>query len=111
MAKPKYHLPNDHIGNVFWHLMFSQRFLALEMGDIFSFAIHSASTFGAMEHFTLPETGFTVGFPKALIVRPNGDAIPGGVSPDIKISRQGSNEGKGEYGITQCHSHHNDSIK
>jgi C-terminal processing protease CtpA/Prc len=32
-----------------------------------------ATTYGAMEHFTLPNTGFKVGFPKAYIVRPSGD--------------------------------------
>ncbi len=44
-----------------------------------------ATTYGAMEHFTLPETGIQVGFPKALIVRPNGSRVPDGVSPDIEL--------------------------
>ena len=44
-----------------------------------------ATTHGAMEHFTLPETGIVVGFPKALIVRPNGDTRPDGVSPDVPL--------------------------
>jgi len=44
-----------------------------------------ATTFGAMETFTLPNTGFKVGFPKAYIVRPSGDKRPGGVQPDILI--------------------------
>lgn len=44
-----------------------------------------ATTYGAMEHFTLPETGIEVGFPKALIVRPNGSRVPDGVSPDISF--------------------------
>lgn len=44
-----------------------------------------ATTYGAMEHFTLPETGIEVGFPKALIVRPNGSRVPDGVSPDIRF--------------------------
>jgi len=44
-----------------------------------------ATTFGAMETFNLPNTGFKVGFPKAYIVRPSGDKRPGGVQPDIVI--------------------------
>lgn len=44
-----------------------------------------ATTYGAMEHFTLPETSIEVGFPKALIVRPNGSRVPDGVSPDIEF--------------------------
>jgi C-terminal processing protease CtpA/Prc len=44
-----------------------------------------ATTFGAMETFTLPRTGLVVGFPKACIVRPRGDLVPRGVVPDIAI--------------------------
>ncbi len=44
-----------------------------------------ASSYGAMEHFTLPNTGMTVGYPKAHIVRPSGDATIRGVVPDIAI--------------------------
>jgi hypothetical protein len=44
-----------------------------------------ATTFGAMETFTLPRTGLVVGFPKAFIVRPSGDLSPRGVVPDISI--------------------------
>ncbi|MBB1061250.1 S41 family peptidase [Marilutibacter spongiae] len=44
-----------------------------------------ASTYGAMEHFTLPRTGIEVGYPKARILRPNGDPSPRGVVPDIAI--------------------------
>ena len=44
-----------------------------------------ATTFGAMEQFTLPNTGFTIGYPKALIVRPSGDTRVAGVTPDIAI--------------------------
>jgi len=44
-----------------------------------------ATAFGAMEHFTLPATGIVLGFPKAHIVRPNGDARSKGVMPDIAI--------------------------
>lgn len=44
-----------------------------------------ASTYGAMETFTLPRTGIEVGFPKARILRPSGDPRPRGVVPDIAI--------------------------
>ncbi|MBX3711634.1 MAG: hypothetical protein KF800_06715 [Lysobacter sp.] len=44
-----------------------------------------ASTLGAMEQFTLPRTGIEVGYPKARILRPNGDPRPRGVVPDIAI--------------------------
>ena len=44
-----------------------------------------ATTYGAMEHFTLPNTGFRVGFPKAYIIRPSGDERLGGVQPDLVI--------------------------
>jgi C-terminal processing protease CtpA/Prc len=45
-----------------------------------------ATTFGAMEKFTLHNTGISVGYPKALIVRPNGSKLPDGVTPDISIT-------------------------
>lgn len=44
-----------------------------------------ATTLGAMEQFTLPRTGIEVGFPKAHIIRINGDTRPRGVVPDIAI--------------------------
>lgn len=44
-----------------------------------------ATTYGAMEQFTLANTGFSVGFPKAYILRPNGDTRVAGVTPDIAI--------------------------
>ncbi|MEM8816595.1 MAG: S41 family peptidase [Pseudomonadota bacterium] len=44
-----------------------------------------ATTYGAMETFTLPHTGFTVGFPKAHIIRPSGERRADGVSPDWPI--------------------------
>ncbi|MDE1147959.1 MAG: S41 family peptidase [Azospirillaceae bacterium] len=43
------------------------------------------TAYGAMEQFTLPVTGITVGFPKAHIIRPNGDTRARGVVPDIAI--------------------------
>jgi len=44
-----------------------------------------ATTYGAMEQFTLPRTGIEVGFPKAQIIRVNGDMRARGVVPDIAI--------------------------
>jgi len=44
-----------------------------------------ASTYGAMEQFTLSRTGITVSFPKARLVRPNGNTDARGVVPDIAI--------------------------
>ncbi len=45
-----------------------------------------ATTHGAMEQFTLPNTGIQVGFPKARIVRPSGDTEARGVVPDHAIA-------------------------
>jgi hypothetical protein len=44
-----------------------------------------ATTYGAMEQFALNHTGLLVGYPKARIVRPNGDLRSRGVTPDIPI--------------------------
>jgi hypothetical protein len=44
-----------------------------------------ATTYGAMETFNLQRTGIVVGFPKAHIVRPNGDRRSHGVDPDIVL--------------------------
>jgi hypothetical protein len=44
-----------------------------------------ATTYGAMETFTLPHTGITVGFPKAHIIRPSGEKKSDGVTPDWVI--------------------------
>ena len=44
-----------------------------------------ATTYGAMEQFKLPYTGLSVGYPKARIVRPNGDLSAKGVTPDRPI--------------------------
>lgn len=46
-----------------------------------------ASTYGAMEQFTLPNTGLTVGYPKARILRPNGNPEARGVRPDAVLLR------------------------
>ncbi|MDG2520746.1 hypothetical protein P7B02_04255 [Caulobacter segnis] len=43
------------------------------------------TTYGAMETFKLPRTGVVVGFPKALITRPNGGKAARGVTPDVAI--------------------------
>ena len=45
-----------------------------------------ATTYGAMEHFSLPYSGFVVGYPKAHIIRPNGDSHSHPVTPDISIN-------------------------
>lgn len=45
-----------------------------------------ASTYGALEKFTLRRTGIEVSFPKARILRPSGDPQARGVVPDITIS-------------------------
>lgn len=44
-----------------------------------------ATTYGAMEHFTLPLTGIRVGFPKAHIIRPSGVEHPHPVTPDLEL--------------------------
>jgi C-terminal processing protease CtpA/Prc len=44
-----------------------------------------ATTYGAMEQFALKHTGLAVGYPKARLVRPNGDPRSRGVTPDIAI--------------------------
>lgn len=45
-----------------------------------------ATTYGAMEHFSLPHSEFVVGYPKAHIIRPNGDAHSHPVTPDVLIN-------------------------
>ena len=45
-----------------------------------------ATTYGAMEHFTLPNSGFKVGYPKAHIIRPNGEVKSHPVSPDTSFN-------------------------
>jgi hypothetical protein len=44
-----------------------------------------ATTYGAMEHFTLEHSGFTVGYPKAMIIRPNGERAPHPLEPDVRL--------------------------
>ncbi len=44
-----------------------------------------ATTYGAMEQFTLSRTAIEVGYPKAYIIRPNGDQTIAGVTPDVEI--------------------------
>ncbi|GAB5453993.1 MAG: hypothetical protein Hens2KO_02220 [Henriciella sp.] len=39
-----------------------------------------------MEHFTLPYSNFKVGYPKAHIIRPNGETRAHPVSPDVSIA-------------------------
>jgi C-terminal processing protease CtpA/Prc len=47
--------------------------------------VDMATTYGAMERFTLPETGIVVAYPKALIVRPSGNDKAHPVSPDVEL--------------------------
>ena len=44
-----------------------------------------ATTFGAMEQFSLPNSGFVIGYPKAHIIRPNGEESSHPVTPDVLI--------------------------
>lgn len=44
-----------------------------------------ATTYGAMEHFTLPNSGFRVGYPKAHIIRPNGEERSHPLTPDVLL--------------------------
>ncbi|WP_300530109.1 S41 family peptidase [Maricaulis sp.] len=44
-----------------------------------------STTYGAMEYFSLPTTGIRVGYPKAHIIRPNGDDHPHPVTPDLEL--------------------------
>ena len=44
-----------------------------------------ATTYGAMESFTLPISGFDFGFPKAHIIRPSGERESDGGTPDLTI--------------------------
>ena len=47
--------------------------------------VDMATTYGAMERFTLPHTGIVVAYPKALVVRPNGKESAHPLSPDIPL--------------------------
>lgn len=44
-----------------------------------------ATTYGAMEQFALPRTGLVVGYPKAHIIRPNGDERSAPLTPDVRL--------------------------
>lgn len=44
-----------------------------------------ATSYGSIETFKLPNTGLIVNFPKAHIIRPSGNRVPGGVVPEINI--------------------------
>lgn len=47
--------------------------------------VDMATTYGAMERFTLPNTGIVVAYPKALIVRPNGNESIHPITPDVRL--------------------------
>ncbi|WP_411359428.1 S41 family peptidase [Pseudidiomarina salilacus] len=48
-----------------------------------------ATTYAAMEQFTLDHSGINVGYAKAHIIRPSGDLRPAGVVPDIALPFMG----------------------
>lgn len=50
------------------------------------------STFGATHQFSLPHTGLDVSYPKAWIIRPNGDKQSKGVQPDHWVEEIFNNE-------------------
>lgn len=50
-----------------------------------------ATTYAAMETFTLDHTGIEVGYPKAHIIRPNGDLEADGVTPDVSFDFMADN--------------------
>ncbi|WP_343672077.1 S41 family peptidase [Chitinophaga sp.] len=45
-----------------------------------------ATTYGATHEIRLPNTGLNVSYPKALIVRPNGDTRSKGVTPEVILA-------------------------
>ncbi len=45
------------------------------------------TTYAAVHEFKLPHTGMSVSYPKAFMVRPNGDRSNKGVQPDILIEK------------------------
>ena len=45
-----------------------------------------ATTYGAVHQFSLPNSKIAITYPKALIVRPNGDEKPKGVTPDHLVN-------------------------
>jgi C-terminal processing protease CtpA/Prc len=47
--------------------------------------VDMATTYGAMERFTLPNTEIVVAYPKALIIRPNGKESIHPVTPDVVL--------------------------
>ncbi len=51
-----------------------------------------ATTYAAMESFTLDHTGIEVGYPKAHIIRPNGDLEADGVTPDVALDFMAATE-------------------
>lgn len=46
------------------------------------------TTYAAIHEFKLPHTGMEVSYPKAFIVRPNGDRSTRGLEPDLKIGNK-----------------------
>jgi hypothetical protein len=46
------------------------------------------TTYGAVHEFRLPNTQMAVTYPKALMVRPNGDMSSKGLTPDLKVQAE-----------------------
>jgi C-terminal processing protease CtpA/Prc len=72
--------------------------------------VDMATTYGAMERFTLPNTGIVVTYPKALIVRPNGKESAHPLSPDIPLPSprvRGATDVMLEAAIEHIHSRSN----
>jgi C-terminal processing protease CtpA/Prc len=55
-----------------------------------------ATSYGAMEQFTLSRTGIDIGYPKAFIIRPSGNVAARGVVPDLSIRTPLVESGKDE---------------
>jgi len=65
------------------------------------------TTYSAMENFQLPHSGLTVGFRKALIIRPSGDLSDRGVVPNVKFEAPlfSANDGFLEKTLTHVREH------
>lgn len=72
-----------------------------------------ATTYGAMESFRLPHSGIKVSYPKALIIRPNGDQSSRGVVPDLPLDvplMQGADDPVLAEAVSQLRRHLQDGV-
>lgn len=46
------------------------------------------TTYASAVHFELPNSGYSVAYPKSYFIRPDGDEAVRGVIPDVKLARQ-----------------------